>query len=83
MRENFLELVIYPVTGITRFNQQFCHMHAEPLYYLATILDPRYKNRYFALGTKLQATEMLQGLMVNIKDCVTAKNLGEPQGKKT
>ncbi|CAL8334288.1 unnamed protein product [Arctogadus glacialis] len=33
---------------------------SEPLYYLATILDPRYKDRYFDTVTKLMAVNMLQ-----------------------
>lgn len=44
-------------TLLQAVNQRFDHIHVEPLYYLATILNPRFKDRYFNQGTKRQATE--------------------------
>lgn len=48
----------------------FGDIEEEPLYYLATILDPRYKDCSFTLAAKRQATEMLQEkLHSNEEDC--------------
>ncbi|XP_073694469.1 zinc finger BED domain-containing protein 4-like [Garra rufa] len=41
-------------------NERFGSAFSEPLYYLATILDPWYKDRYFDTVTKQAAVKMLQ-----------------------
>ncbi|XP_049326832.1 zinc finger BED domain-containing protein 4-like [Astyanax mexicanus] len=41
-------------------NTRFSDIYTEPLYCVATMVDPRYKDRYFAAEVKLQAQEMLQ-----------------------
>ncbi|KAK0149385.1 Zinc finger BED domain-containing protein 4 [Merluccius polli] len=47
-------------TLLNAVQSRFGHVEEEPLYYLATILDPRYKDRYFTLASKRQATGMLR-----------------------
>ncbi|KAI4901092.1 hypothetical protein NFI96_010466, partial [Prochilodus magdalenae] len=44
-------------------NTRFSDIYTEPLYCVATIVDPRYKDRYFAAEVKLQAHEMFQSEM--------------------
>lgn len=34
--------------------------HSEPLYCIATVLDPRYKDHYLDVGKKLRTREMIQ-----------------------
>ncbi len=46
-------------TLLEAVKQRFNGIYTEPLYLLATILDPRYKDRFFDQSTKQQATEML------------------------
>ena len=47
-------------TLLEAVNSRFGNTFSEPLYYLATILDPRYKDRYFDTVTKVAAINMLQ-----------------------
>lgn len=47
-------------TLLQTVNDRFENAFSEPLYYLATILDPRYKDRYFDRNTKQVAINMLQ-----------------------
>lgn len=46
-------------TTLGAVKQRFNSINTEPLYILATILDPRYKDRLFDQATKQRATEML------------------------
>lgn len=46
-------------TMLKAVQSPFSHVEEEPLYYLATILEPRYKDHYFTLASKRQATGML------------------------
>lgn len=55
-------------TLMNAIQTRFGHIEAEPLYYLGTLLDPRYKNRYFTLASKRQATEMLREQLHSIED---------------
>lgn len=67
-------------TLLEAVDKRFGHINEEPLYYLSTILDPRYKDRFFQPGTKARATDMLQDKM----SC--APTTGEqdvPQAKKS
>ncbi|KAK7933306.1 hypothetical protein WMY93_004202 [Mugilogobius chulae] len=46
-------------TLLESINTRFNHVDDEPLYFLATILDPRYKDRYFTSATKQQAKKLV------------------------
>ena len=46
---------------------RFGDIEEKPLYYLSTILDPRYKDRYFTRASKRQATEMLREQLHSIE----------------
>lgn len=46
-------------TLLEAIKQRFNGIYTEPLYFLATILDPRYKDRFFDQATKQRAKEML------------------------
>lgn len=47
-------------TLLQAIEQRFSHIYSEPLFYLATILDPRYKDCYFDQATKREVTEKLR-----------------------
>lgn len=79
-------------TLLQTVNDHFENAFSEPLYHLATILDPRYKDHYFDRNTKQVAINMLQKeverMMRSNSDTATEKpkqeDSGEqPQQKKT
>lgn len=41
-------------------NKRFQHTESNPLYCIATILDPRFKEHYFDVEKKQRAREMIQ-----------------------
>lgn len=63
-------------TLLNAVQSRFGHIEEQHLYYLATILDPRYKDRYFTLVSKRQATGMLREKLLEETDGATA---GTPQ----
>ncbi|XP_073710442.1 zinc finger BED domain-containing protein 4-like [Misgurnus anguillicaudatus] len=65
-------------TLLQAIEQRFSHIYGEPLFYLATILDPRYKDCYFDQPMKREVTEKLQTMM----SCAS-ENVDEPKVKKT
>ena len=54
-------------TLLKAVQRRFGDIEEKPLYYLSTILDPRYKDRYFTLASKRQATEMLREELCSIE----------------
>nr|XP_043903705.1 uncharacterized protein LOC122783127 [Solea senegalensis] len=72
-------------TSLEAVNQRFGSAFSEPLYYLATILDPRYKDRYFDTVTKQAAINMLQkqvDKMTHSKTAMETPDTEEPQEQK-
>ncbi|XP_039591329.1 zinc finger BED domain-containing protein 4-like isoform X2 [Polypterus senegalus] len=70
-------------TLLEAVNKRFDHIEAEPLYVLATILDPRYKDQYFTTS-KQQAREMLQEWLESSLDpCDSLYSPDEPQAQTT
>lgn len=65
----------------------FNSIYTEPLYFLATILDPKYKDRFFDQATKQRATEMLLSQLNNMtapeNSTEKERNESEPPLKKT
>lgn len=53
-------------TMLKAIQTRFAHIKSEPLYCLATLLDPRYKNCYFTLALKQKSTEMLREKLYSI-----------------
>ncbi len=74
------------VTLLEAVKQRFNGIYTEPLY-LATILDPRYKDRFFDQATKQQATEMLLRKLNKMTEPENSteneRNETEPPLKKT
>ncbi len=74
-------------TLLEAVKQRFNGIYTEPLYFLATILDPRYKDRFFDQATKQQATEMLlrklNKMMEPENSTENERNETEPPLKKT
>lgn len=66
-------------TLLQAIEQRFSHICTEPLFYLATILDPRYKDCYFNQATKREATEILRAKVSGS----SAENVDEPKMKKS
>lgn len=62
----------------TLLKQRFSHFYREPLFYLVTILDPRYKDCYFDQASKREVTETLRARV----SCAS-ENVDEPNVKKT
>uniref|UniRef100_A0A1A7XZU5 HAT C-terminal dimerisation domain-containing protein n=1 Tax=Iconisemion striatum TaxID=60296 RepID=A0A1A7XZU5_9TELE len=70
-------------TLLDAVTKRFDHIEAEPLYVLATILDPRYKDRHFTTS-KRQARQMLQERLESALDpCVSLYTPDEPQAQMT
>ena len=72
-------------TLLEAVNKQFGSTFSVPLYYLSTILDPRYKDRYFDTVTKQAAVNMLQkqvDKMTHSDRAMETPNTEEPQEKK-
>ena len=72
-------------TLLEAVNARFGSAFSEPLYYLATILDPRYKDRYFDTVTKQAAANMLQkqvDKMTHSDSATETPDTEEPQEKK-
>lgn len=46
-------------TMLKAIQTRFTHIESEPLYRLATLADPRYKNHDLTLASKQKSTEML------------------------
>ncbi|XP_034542641.1 zinc finger BED domain-containing protein 4-like [Notolabrus celidotus] len=72
-------------TLLEAVNERFGSAFSEPLYYLATILDPRYKDRYFDTVTKQAAVNMLQkqvDKMTHSDRTTETPDTEEPQEKK-
>ncbi|KAK0148534.1 Zinc finger BED domain-containing protein 4 [Merluccius polli] len=67
-------------TLLQAIEQRFSHIYTESLFFLATILDPRYKDCYFDQATKREATELLQA---KVRCATSAENVEEPKEKKT
>ncbi|KAK0147026.1 Zinc finger BED domain-containing protein 4 [Merluccius polli] len=68
-------------------NKRFETSFSEQLYYLATILDPRYKDRYFDADLKLVAKNKLEKEVDKMTPSATAEPTpdaeeGEPQEKR-
>ncbi len=74
-------------TLLEAVKQRFNGIYTEPLYFLATILDPRYKDRFFDQATKQQATEMLLRKLNKMTEPENSteneRNETEPPLKKT
>ncbi|CAM4722262.1 unnamed protein product [Leuciscus chuanchicus] len=72
-------------TLLEAVNERFGSAFSEPLYYLATILDPRYKDRYFDTVTKQAAVKTLQqqvDKMTHSDSATETPDTEEPQEKK-
>ncbi|XDV20072.1 hypothetical protein PO909_025454 [Leuciscus waleckii] len=72
-------------TLLEAVNERFGSAFSEPLYYLATILDPRYKDRYFDTVTKQAAVKTLQqqvNKMTHSDSATETPDTEEPQEKK-
>lgn len=72
-------------TLLEAVNQRFGSAFSEPFYYLAMILDPRYKDRYFDTVTKQAAVNMLQkqvDKMTHSDRATETPGTEEPQEKK-
>ena len=72
-------------TLLEAVSERFGSAVSEPLYYLATILDPRYKDRYFDTVTKQAAVNMLQtqvDKMTHSDRATETPDTEEPQEKK-
>lgn len=67
-------------TLLQAIEQRFSHIYTEALFFLATVLDPRYKDCYFDQATKREATEALKN---KVRCAVSAENVEEPKEKKT
>ena len=65
-------------TLLQAVEQRFRHILTEPLFFLATILDPRHKDCYFDKATKREAIELLKAKV----SCASADEDEEPQEKK-
>lgn len=66
-------------------NKRFVSAFSEPLYNLATVLDPRYKDHYFDAVTKQAAVNMLQkqiNKMTYSDRATETPDTEEPQKKK-
>lgn len=67
-------------------NDRFENISSEPLYYLAAILDPMYKDNYFDTNTKQVAINMLQKeaerMMRSNSDTATEKPKQEGTGEQ-
>ncbi len=74
-------------TLLEAVKQRFNGIYTEPLYLLATILDPRYKDRFFDQATKQQAIEMLLRKLNKMTEPENSmeneRNETEPPLKKT
>lgn len=71
-------------TLLEAVNERFGSAFSEPLYYLATILDPRYKDRYFDTVTKQTAVKTLQqqvDKMTHSDSATETPDTEEPQEK--
>lgn len=42
---------------------RFSEIYSDPLHFIATVLDPRYKDHYLDVGIKQRAREMIQAAM--------------------
>ncbi|KAK0153107.1 Zinc finger BED domain-containing protein 4 [Merluccius polli] len=75
-------------TLLKAVQRRFGDIEEKPMYYLSTILDPRYKDRYFSHASKRQATEMLREQLHKIeRDHLATDTPGpqsdEPPAKRT
>lgn len=60
--------------------QRFSHIYTESLFFLATVLDPRYKDCFYDQATKREATKALKD---KVRCAASAENVEEPNEKKT
>ncbi|XP_060764433.1 zinc finger BED domain-containing protein 4-like [Neoarius graeffei] len=67
-------------TLLEAIEQRFSHIYTESLFFLATVLDSRYKDCYFDQATKREAIEALNDKM---RCAAPAKDVEEPKEKKT
>lgn len=67
-------------TLLQAIEQYFSHIYTESLFFLATVLDPRYKDCYFDQATKREATEALKD---KVRCAASAENVEEPKEQKT
>ncbi|KAK7886512.1 hypothetical protein WMY93_026133 [Mugilogobius chulae] len=70
-------------TLLESINTRFNHVDDEPLYFLATILDPRYKDRYFTSATKQQAKKLVLEKMNTQQRQHTHVLTDEPEAETT
>lgn len=70
-------------TLLESLKKRFNNIYTEPLYLLATILDPRYKDRFFDQDTRQRATEMLLVQLDNVTSPDNNAETAEPPSKKT
>lgn len=69
-------------TLLQAVEQRFNHIYTEGLFFLVTILDPRYKDCVFDPGTKRKATEVLKD-QVRAAASAGKDSEEEPKEKKT
>ncbi|XP_034096541.1 zinc finger BED domain-containing protein 4-like [Gymnodraco acuticeps] len=50
-------------TLLESVNTRFADIYSDPLYCIATVLDPRYKDNYFDAGKKQSARDMIQAVL--------------------
>lgn len=53
-------------------SEPFADIQTEPLYSVATLLDPRYKDRYFDRENKQSALDMLKATVDKLETCSSA-----------
>ncbi|CAI5678562.1 zinc finger BED domain-containing protein 4-like [Oreochromis niloticus] len=80
-RENEADEGIKKMKGtlLEAVNRRFRHVESEPLYTVATLLDPRYKDRYFtSVETSKQAKDALMAEVRKMEFLRTTLNSSEP-----
>ncbi|CAL9691328.1 unnamed protein product [Knipowitschia caucasica] len=71
-------------TLLDAIKTRFDRIDAEPLYLFATILDPRYKDRYFTAETKEKVKKMLLEKLKNQLQCDSPdESVPVPEGERT
>ncbi|XP_047222504.1 zinc finger BED domain-containing protein 4-like [Girardinichthys multiradiatus] len=73
-------------TLLEAVTKRFADIEEEPLYSLATVIDPRYKDRFYSEGLKTKTHRLLLGLMTEAAQRDPnqeheANNTGEPAEK--
>lgn len=60
-------------TLLESVNTRFTEIYSDPLHFITTVLDPRYKDHYLDVGIKQRAREMIQATL----DAVNPLGAGE------